>query len=60
MSSTELFSQQGQSNLIGTASDQLTEDLLSREAIQVIVKGGLRETGLSRNMKKNGLWESWS
>lgn len=48
MSSTELFSQQGQPNLIGTAFDQLTEDLLSQEAIQNIVKGGLRETGLSR------------
>lgn len=54
MSSTELLSQQRQSNLIGTASDQFSEDLLSHEVIQVIVKGGLGETGLSRKYEKMG------
>lgn len=40
--------------MIGTTSDQLTEDLLSHEAIQIIVKGGLRETWISRKYEKMG------
>lgn len=55
MSSTELFSEQGQSNLIHTAFNQLTEDLLSYEDILDILQGGLRDTEISRKYEKNGL-----
>lgn len=55
MSSAELFSEQGQHNLIGTAFYQLTEDLLSQEAILDILQVGIRETELSRKYEKNRL-----
>lgn len=48
MSTAELFGEQGQANLIGTTLNQLTEDLLSHDAILDIEQGALRETELSR------------
>lgn len=57
MSSTELFSEQGQSNLIHTAFNQLTEDLLSYEDILDILQGGLRDTEISRKYEKKWVRE---